>query len=297
VSDSEDEESSIKSIAAAADTVAAVTATSGSGTLAAVTSPPLAAIFLRPSASVTPSGGTLPHGCQRLVCIRHAMTVGYHVRDTPLAAEGRAAAATLLTRRHYRWVDEVEAVVVSPLTRALQTAMLAFCAAYDLHSGAAGGAGTPPAPTDTGSGRCRRSVPLLVQPLVRERRATMGDVGSEGAVLATVSAFRPAAPQLVALPPTWWLDPGGSGRGTRAAPAAAHTSTATSTAASSALPPDVPTESAAALTARVAAVRQWLRSLPYRTIAVVSHANFLAALGDTPTRLPYCGVAEFFLRP
>lgn len=78
-----------------------------------------------------------------------------NIRDSPLSPAGIAQATDAL-QKHTRWLDQVELVAISPLTRCIET--------Y-LH--AAGNAKIASA-----------TVPVCVQPLLRERVYTLSETGS-----------------------------------------------------------------------------------------------------------------------
>jgi broad specificity phosphatase PhoE len=90
--------------------------------------------------------------------------------DAPLSDNGRRQAAE--TRRRIRGMDEIDLVVTSPLTRAIETALLVF----------------------------RDSVPIVVESLHREWQYNSCDVGRPASVLAA------EFPELRFdhLPDTWW---------------------------------------------------------------------------------------------
>lgn len=97
--------------------------------------------------------------------------------DAPLTVYGeqQARLANAWMKKELVGMGGVDLVIVSPLTRALQTATLAFEG---------------------------MDVPFLVTPLLREQRFASCDVGREGREL--VPLFPPLAPQLHALPAQWW---------------------------------------------------------------------------------------------
>lgn len=160
-----------------------------------------------------------------LILLRHAVTQGYHLRDTPLSAEGaRAARATRVFT-----AARPDVVVCSPLTRALQTLLLAHAGdaaapalsvSWPLAGGGCGGAfvvdaAPPPLPphgTAAGSGETpcvRTALPVLVTPLARERLSTRGDEGRPGPALAADAALGRLRGALLAagrhLEDGWWL--------------------------------------------------------------------------------------------
>lgn len=239
-----------------------------------------AAIMRRPRAECSAPARTL-------YCIRHAAREHYLTVDAALTPAGRRDAAGLLTRSHAgvplsALLEGVRAVVVSPLTRTLQTAVLGFsawrCRAELLlppqpptaGAGAAAAADGAAAPTDDGAVR------FYIAPLAREHVTTPCCEGRDrrpGAVSGPPlpEELAPLAPHLHRLPRGWWRD---------------------------GMAPGARVEDAAAFARRVAAFRDQLRRLPAALdrIVVVAHGDFLRELTGAPL-LEYLGVAVMTLRP
>jgi broad specificity phosphatase PhoE len=266
---------------------------------------------------------------KRLVLIRHGETNGYHLRDTDLSPVGRAQAGALGT---YSALAGVEAVVVSPLTRALQTAVLAFAHGRQLDARLLPGGGTSGGsalvPPDGGAADSNSSaavstssqqsssalpaLPLYVTHLARELAGTKGDVGtdwrahhpSSGAAVPAASSsssatagrpvppeLRPLLPTLAGLPQRWWaLHHSGTAAAGGKASASPSSSSASSPADDGAAQAQLAPESRESLRRRVAALRDALRALPHRTVAVVAHAHTLRELGQLPSALGFCEV-------
>jgi broad specificity phosphatase PhoE len=201
--------------------------------------------------------------------------------DTRLTKDG-ARRAREAAGRAARLQPRPDLIVASPLTRALQTAELAFAPLLDA------------------------GVPCLALPLARERLFLSSDVGRPGGELA--AEFPRWRESLLALEDGWWLhdrraaaerDDGGSSEvaaaaaATAAAAAAAAAATTTAAAAAAAAttattaPPrrssrrlKTPTPNANAavqverdgeFAARMDALGDWLSSRPERCVAVVTH--------------------------
>lgn len=276
----------------------------GAPTSAAAASPPppqpspprrLAPLF-------TAAGAPQPKP-KRLILIRHGVTEGYHIIDTPLSPEGRRQAAALgVGCEHLRQLD---AVVVSPLRRALQTAVLALGQAWELQpvllgEAAPGAGGEPAAPPRGAPGR--RRLPMYVTPLARERLSTRGDVGTDWAPPAasggggagappTPAELRPlVAPVLARLDRGWWARHHHVTLSAAApAPVPAPRPPA-GDASASALPPGALREPTDAFRRRVAALGAALRALPHGTVAVVAHAHTLRELAGSARLLGFCEV-------
>jgi len=187
--------------------------------------------------------------------------------DTRLTKDGERRAREAAARAK-RLEPRPELIVASPLTRALQTAELAFGPLLD------------------------QGVPCLALPLARERLFLSSDVGRSGAELA--AEFPRWRDSLLALEDEWWLhrrrrDAGGSSSsssssgseddGAEIAGAAASATTTTATATrkrrlKTPTPkpnPAVEEESDDDFAARIDALGDWLASRPERCVAVVSH--------------------------
>lgn len=250
-------------------------------------------------------GGAPP---KRLVLVRHGETNGYHLRDTDLSPAGRAQASAL---RAHAALSSVEAVVVSPLTRALQTAVLAFAHGRQLDvrhlpGGRGGGMSAGAADTTTtavtvaSSSTYSAALPLYVTHLARELAGTKGDVGTDWRLHhqgdgTAVSApgrpvppeLRPLLPVLAGLPPQWWAQ---HLSGATLTSSSQGPSSSSSSSAASASPAEAVHESRESLRRRVAALRDALRALPHRTVAVVAHAHTLRELGQLPSAMGFCEI-------
>lgn len=184
-----------------------------------------------------------------VICIRHGeSTFNAAWRETgtdPLQFDAPLSPAGIEQVRSARKAVEglpVELVVTSPLTRALQTA----AGLFDGH---------------------RRSPPIVVHPLMRERVENSCDIGRSPRALA---AEFPAL-DLAHLDDVWWHAEGTAD--TRG----------------------ICVEPIARVTARAAQFKAYLRARPERCIAVVGHGTFFFHL--TGRALANCEVAELDLAP
>lgn len=179
--------------------------------------------------------------------------------DTRLTKDG-ARRAREAAGRAARLTPRPELIVASPLTRALQTAELAFGALLD------------------------EGVPCLALPLARERLFLSSDVGRPGAELA--AEFPRWRESLLALEDGWWLhdrstSDGGSSDGEGGQVAAASSAAATiapprrsSRRLKTPTPkenPSIVVERDGEFAARMDALGDWLSSRPERCVAIVSH--------------------------
>lgn len=183
--------------------------------------------------------------------------------DTRLTRDGSARAAKVAEKAR-RLRPRPELIVASPLTRALQTAELAFGPLLD------------------------EGVPCVALPLARERLFLSSDVGRPGAELAAEFPER-WRESLLALGERWWLDEaegeetegeeeegsaasGGSGssspRGRRRRRLRTPTPRPNPHLLDAAC---VREESDAAFAARMDRLGEWLAARPERCVAVVSH--------------------------
>jgi broad specificity phosphatase PhoE len=190
--------------------------------------------------------------------------------DTRLTADGAERARRVAAKAAAALSPRPELVVASPLTRALQTAELAFGPLLDA------------------------GVPCLALPLARERLFLSSDVGRNPAALA--DEFPRWRESLLAMEDEWWLEGGeaaaaaeeeeqqaGEEGARRRGCAAASTSTTTTTTTAlrrsrrhlrTPTPrpnPSVDEEGDGAFAARMDALGAWLRGRPERCVAVVSH--------------------------
>jgi broad specificity phosphatase PhoE len=230
-----------------------------------------------------PTTGSTSGPVRTLYCIRHAARQHYTTVDAELTHAGRRDAAALLSRSHAgvplsTLLQGVRAVVVSPLTRTLQTAVLGFStwryrAELLLHAPLTGAAAAVP---DDGGGAAD-VVRLYIAPLAREHVTTPCCEGRDRRPGAAAGGpplpdeLSHLAPHLHRLPRGWWRE--GMAAGARV-------------------------EGAAEFARRVAAFRDQLRRLPaaFDRIVVVAHGDFLRELTGAPP-LDYLGVATAVLRP
>lgn len=142
---------------------------------------------------------------RQLICIRHGHTLGYHAVDTGLSEEGRSQAASLL--HTVPSVADVDAIICSPLTRAMLTCCIAFAAHKHVElssrSASAGATGYAEEPGASAHSN-RRRLPIFVTPLVAERLATVGDVGRPPSILKQIEEILPLHGSLSGLHETWW---------------------------------------------------------------------------------------------
>ena len=308
---------------------------------------------VRPSISIPRPIGSVD-GRKKLILVRHGATQGYHLRDTGLSDEGRAQAGGLFSK-HKHLFEGIEAIVCSPLTRALLTMAIGFGRQYalDLRIGLNNALTRLPGEDTAVSVDSAPSIPVYVTALAREKLGTRGDVGSDW---SEFSARHPASsggssstavsvgtessmgrrrypPELQPLLPflaqhfasPWWAEHHDGKKllkgSTRKASAAVNTkvdceadvrqslsdsssslllSSAVSHTSSSLTAKgkgtaetgdaDIPRESSESLRRRVAALRDFIRALPHRTIAIVAHAHTLKELSQSSKMLGYCEV-------
>jgi broad specificity phosphatase PhoE len=242
-------------------------------TAAGTPAPPPAAARL-PDVSFFFGGGTSGNDAttadKRIIFLRHGTTemneylhkqCSYYspdfkdplIFDTRLTPDGERRAAAVAERAR-KLTPRPELVVASPLTRALQTAELAFGPLLD------------------------EGVPCLALPLARERLFLSSDVGRNGAELA--AEFPRWAATLERLEDGWWRTVDGSGgsgssslsggddEGPSSAPRRSRRRLRTPTPK----PNDaVDEEGDDAFAARMDALGEWLRARPESCVAVVSH--------------------------
>ena len=187
--------------------------------------------------------------------------------DPRLSPRGAQQAAQLRVELEQRALPEqIELVVCSPLTRALQTCALGF--------GLSTGSLTGEEPSDSNHHHQRR---VLVCALPRERLDKAGDVGLPTEELrkrlpGDVFTFDEGSMSTE----RWWEGGGGGGD--------AETRS-------------VQRESMAHLHARVAAFRAWLLGRPESCIAVVGHSAFFKAFMGSWSKPRNCEVCEVVVTP
>jgi len=212
---------------------------------------------------------------KQLLLIRHGVTnmneylsrVPYGERgfvdpgdfDTALTERGREMAAALepaLTAANA--ASNIELIVSSPLSRALDTASLATAG-------------------------LSAAIPRIVNADIAERRYLSSDVGGSPAVLS--AAFPPFAPSLEALPAQWWWEDQSA-----QAVAAARDKRLRLQGSSELTGVALPVEPAAAFLTRLERFRSWLNARTERKIVVVAHWGvFFSCLGRS---LQNCELVE-----
>ena len=190
--------------------------------------------------------------------------------DAPLTARGRAQAtrarATLASLR----LPPDALWVVSPLTRALETWVLACPVA---HRVGGGGEKTTTA-SPHASSAAQPPFRVVVRADLAEHLATAGDVGTPASTLRESWPALTAAGAFDDLPERWWHAP-------HANCAAGRRLTAC--------------EPRRALTARVGGFRRWLQSVPERVVVCVGHSTHFGALAGGGGRLKNCEVHTMYV--
>ena len=186
------------------------------------------------------------------------------IYDAPLTAKGRHQATAL--RRHFeaQGLPGDALWVTSPLTRAVETLLLACPTAHLLSAAGAApgdGGGLPPR--------------VAVRHEMAEKVTTTGDVGRPPGHLA--AAFPQRAPQMAELPGAWWYGSSGSGSGS-------GSGSATNTSGGGKGGGDRvncaltrrfgSSEPKASLQRRIADFKRWLHTRPERVIVAVGHSSY-----------------------
>lgn len=180
-------------------------------------------------------------------------------QDAPLSERGRAQVQALhreVAKRGLR--EEVQLLVTSPLTRALDTAIGGFFFRNGAGAGESSGEGAPDA------------LPLIALPLVAERLDTACDIGRPRSVLQ--GEYPRVDFSLVE--EHWWY----GGADNFPAEGQRHDRE--------------PTE---CCKQRVAELMRWLVARPESCIAVVGHSAFFKAMTGSATKMDNCAIVEIEL--
>ena len=183
--------------------------------------------------------------------------------DAPLSALGRSQASALGPALLAKFTSSNVLWVASPLTRAIQTCLLARCAVLNAD------AARFPQPS-------QEQPWMVLRSELAEHLVTSGDVGRPASTLAA------AFPELAAatfehLPDTWWYNPGGdkfncAARGKLQA-----------------------TEPRSELLRRCGAFRKWACARPEREMVVFGHSTFFKYFTNNENRLKNCEIYSFTL--
>mmetsp|Transcript_77545 Transcript_77545/g.244981 ORF Transcript_77545/g.244981 Transcript_77545/m.244981 type:complete len:241 (+) Transcript_77545:2-724(+) len=178
--------------------------------------------------------------------------------DAPLSVKGREQVQALRKEVMARGLhQQVQLVVCSPLTRAIDTALGGF---WDVHG------------KDSSDGPVAGRPPVLALSLVAERLDTACDIGRPASELR--SAYRDVDFGQVA--EFWWY----GGEDNCPAPGFPHDR-----------------EPVDCCRTRVEEALQWLRQRPETCIAVVGHSAFFQLMTGSWRKMPNCGISELTLAP
>lgn len=266
------------------------------------TTPPPSSVTRPPVVNPTPSLPSLSSSTfsvfrpiqekRKLLFIRHGKTQGYHIIDTPLSTEGITQASQLL--HNTPLLHHIDVLIVSPLSRSLQTAIYAFAnSPYTLvsqrqwtrNTGSSSSSSSPLTTT-------KKCIPVYITPLVAERINTPGDLGrSPSQILQNFpDHLEPLREELSALRNDWWKQ-------SNLVPVSSSTSGSTESKSNKnpstwnyRFPPGEQIEKGNVFRHRIQMFRHFLHNLPteYRKIGIIGHSVFIKEFTGQANHLHFC---------